>query len=75
MANTIALLFRNAPESVCVTRTMQIEGFEIEVSAAAFYDIFDTSQKLEDFVRSVAAGEFEDPEQAAIDLMDAMKFA
>jgi hypothetical protein len=75
MANTIALLFRDAPESVRVARSMQIAGQDVEVSAAAFYDIFDSAHKLEDFVRSVANGEFSDPEQAATDLMGAMKFA
>ena len=72
---TIALLFRNAPEHVRVARTINIYGHETEVSAAAFYDIFDTNEKLEDFVRKCANGEFADPEEAAQDLMDAMKFA
>lgn len=71
---TIALLFRNAPEHVRVARTINICGQETEVSAAAFYDIFSTNEKLEDFVRRCAAGEFSDPEEAAQDLMDEMKF-
>lgn len=72
---TIALLFRNAPEHFRVARTINICGHEIDVAAAAFYDIFETNEKLEDFVRKCAAGEFADPEEAAQDLMDAMKFA
>jgi hypothetical protein len=52
---TIALLFWNAPENVRVARTINICGQETEVSAAAFYDIFSTNEKLEDFVRRCAA--------------------
>lgn len=74
MSNVIALLLRNAPNNVRVSRTMTIGGNEVEISAAAFYDIFAVCERLEDFVRDVAAGEFDDAELAARELMDDLKF-
>lgn len=72
---TIALLFRDAPSEIRVASTMTIDGREVQVSAAAFYDIFESHEKLEDFVRKVALGQITYPDLAAAHLMNELNFA
>jgi hypothetical protein len=44
------------------------------VKAAAFYDLFDHAEKLEDFVRELAGGKIADPVSAANQMMDLLNF-
>lgn len=75
MGSIMALQFKDVPDELVAKRKMNVDGLELELSAAAFYDIFDSNEKLQDFVRQLACGVFPDPETAAKDIMAAMGFA
>lgn len=72
----------NAMETKC--DTLVVEGMgdevprvlgELRVSAWSSGHALDQKLELEDFVRELSYGEVEDPQQAAIDLMERMKWA
>ena len=75
MNNTIAILIRNAPDEMRVGRDAIIDGKAVQVSALAFYDIFQSNSDLEEFVSDLAADLIDDPQQAACELMEKLNLS
>lgn len=71
MDNDLTLVFRN----VDAVRAGELLTANPDWNASARYDAISVLEELEDFVRQLSYGNIDDPQTAADELMEKMKWA
>lgn len=58
-----------------IPRTVTVNGVDVQVTAWSSGNALAEKEMLEDFVRKLSHGDIDDPQAAAEELMDAMRWA